>query len=230
MQTPIAVSLPAPPSVMFHCICVISLPLSDLLCCLLIFYFLQLPSVWHLDPDHNQPPLQSPLKKSCSKKIHLNQPPDVMLFDWCPLKNASALLVTHKQNTSSVNVNWPPCGITHVCPADYKRQFSIISGFVSKRVFLGWRKTHFVVSLFFAVLIEPVVEGVAVTGFLFFLTPTQYYQQCGDSTQEVSSWNLKMKQNRLFTPIYLADRDSNTAHKPPRAASLKNISILFIIC
>jgi len=46
-----------------------------------------------------------------------------------------------------------------------------------------------------AVLIEPVVKGVAVTGFLFFLTPTQYYQQSGGSTREVSSWNLKMKQN-----------------------------------
>lgn len=58
-----------------------------------------------------------------------------------------------------------------------------------------------------AVLIEPVVEGVAATGFLFFLAPTQYYQQSGDSTQEVSSWNLKMKHNRPFTPIYLVDSD-----------------------
>lgn len=139
-----------------------------------------------------------------------------MFFDRCPLRSASAPLVTHKQNTSSVNVSWPPCGITHVCPADYKCQVWIISGFVSKRVFLGWRKTHFVVSLIFAVLIEPVVEGVAVTGFLFFLTPTQYYQQSGDSTQEVSSWNLKMKHNRPFTPIYLADRDLKTAHIPPK--------------
>lgn len=60
-------------------------------------------------------------------------------------------------------------------------------------------------SHFFAVLIEPVVEGVAVTGFLFFLTPTQYYQQSGDTTQEVSSRDLKIEHSRPFTSIYIID-------------------------
>lgn len=62
----------------------------------------------------------------------------------------------------------------------------------------------FVVTLF-VVLIEPVVEGVAVTGFLFFLTLTQYYQQSGDTTQEVSSRDLKIEHNRPFPSIYLID-------------------------
>lgn len=76
---------------------------------------------------------------------------------------------------------------------------------------------HFVVTLF-AVLIEPVVEGVVVTGFLFFLTPPQYYQQSRDSTQEISSRDLKKKHNRPFTPIYLVDSDLKTADNPPHAA------------
>lgn len=80
----------------------------------------------------------------------------------------------------------------------------------------------------FAVLIEPVVEGVAVTGFLFFLTPTQYYQQSGDSTQEVSSWDLKMDDNRPFTPIYLLDSGLKTPDNPARASWINNISVLFL--
>lgn len=83
----------------------------------------------------------------------------------------------------------------------------------------------FAVALF-AVLIEPVVEGVVVTGFLFFLTPPQYYQQSGDTTQEISSRDLKMKHNRPFTPIYLVDSDFKTAHNPPHAPQKKNTSVL----
>ncbi len=62
----------------------------------------------------------------------------------------------------------------------------------------------FVVTLL-AVLTEPVVEGVAFTGFLFFLTQRQYYQQSGDTTKEVSSRNLKIEHSRPFTSIYLID-------------------------
>lgn len=48
--------------------------------------------------------------------------------------------------------------------------------------FDDWRKTPFCCCT--AVFLEPVVEGVAVTGFLFFPAPKQCYQQSGDSTQE----------------------------------------------
>lgn len=78
-----------------------------------------------------------------------------------------------------------------------------------------------------AVLIEPVVEGVAATDFLFFLNPTQYYQQSGVSTQEVSSWNLKMKHSRPFTLICPVDSEVKKKQitatlKEPKC---KNISV-----
>lgn len=43
------------------------------------------------------------------------------------------------------------------------------------------------------VLVEPVVQGVAVTRFLFFL-----YLESGDSTQEASSLKLKDEAQRMF--------------------------------
>lgn len=82
----------------------------------------------------------------------------------------------------------------------------------------------FVVTLF-AVLIQPVVEGVAVTGFLFFLTPTQYYQQSGDSTQEINSRALKITHKRPFTPMYLGN-----SSKSWRSSLNENFSVLFQDC
>lgn len=141
-----------------------------------------------------------------------------MLLTACHLRRSSALLVTHNQNTSRVNVNWPYCGITHVFPADYKHQGWIIWGFVSKRVFLGWRillSHSFLFSL--NLLLK---EWRSLVSFSSW-PPTQYYQQSGDSTQEINSRALMITHKRPFTPMYLGHSDLETAQNPGEAVWMK---------
>lgn len=120
----------------------ISLPLSDLLGCLLIFFP---PASICLTPWSPPQPATFPatawkklfrvnfFKPTARCNAHRGGP---QLCRWLTSKIPAVLMWTDHF-----------CGITHVFLADSKHQVWIIWSFVCKRVFLGWRKTYFVVTL-----------------------------------------------------------------------------------
>lgn len=146
----------------------------------------------HPESHHSQQPLYSPLEKSCSDWTSFSQRDVIHLIE-CNLGKVLALSVTHSQITSSVCVDWPPCGITHVFPADYKAKSGFFLGFVSKIIFTGrfhwFHCCHSLCSSHWTCLLKEWRWLVSFSSW----PSTQYYQHSGDSTQDIRNGDLKMK-------------------------------------